>query len=90
MLNDKDMANIALELSKHQIQDFTKAATESSGNLRQTLVQMRNHCEQMQEQLAQIAMAKGWYQPAAPAAPQDVQSVANFFQTAVKTPAIRI
>ncbi len=75
MLNDKDYANLTLEMTKHQVEDFTRAAMEASGNLRQAFLQIRNQCEQMQERLAQLAMSRGWYKPAAPADPQDIQSV---------------
>lgn len=90
MLNDRDIANSALEMSKHTIEDLTKAGLECSGNLKQTLLQMRNQCEQSQDRLAQLSMAKGWYRPAPPAAPQDIQAVAGFFQAAVKEPTLRI
>ncbi len=90
MLNDKDIANIVLEETKHTIEDLTRAGLESSGNLKQTLIQMRDQCEQSQERLAQLATQKGWYQPAAPASPQDVQSVAGFLTAGMREPAVRI
>lgn len=90
MLNDKDIANIVLDATKHSIEDLTKAGLESSGNLKQTLIQMRNQCEQSQDRLAQLAMQKGWYKPAAPANPQDVQAVASFLGSGLTEPAIRI
>lgn len=90
MLTDKDLANLALETIKHSVEDLTKAAMESSGNLRQTFLQLRNQCEQSQERLAQLATAKGWYMPAAQANPQDIQNVAQFYQAGLKEPAIRI
>lgn len=90
MLTDRDIVNLVLESKKHEAEDLTKAALESSGALRQTLLQMRAQCETAQEQLAQFSIQKGWYQPAAPAAPQDVQSVAQFYNAAEKQPAMRI
>lgn len=90
MVNDKEIANIVLEATKHSIEDLTKAGLESSGNLKQTLVQMRNQCEQSQERLAQLAIQKGWYQPAAPANQQDIQTVTNFLASGIKEPALRI
>lgn len=89
-MTDKDIANTVLEATKHSIEDLTKASLESSGNLKQTLVQMRNQCEQSQEHLAQLAIQKGWYQPAAPANQQDVQTVANFLTSGMREPALRI
>ena len=90
MLNEKDIANIVLESTKHSIEDLTKASLESSGNLKQTLIQMRNQCEQSQERLAQLAIQKGWYMPAAPANQQDIQTVANFLTSGMREPALRI
>lgn len=81
MFDDKAMANAVLDGSKHHIEDLTKAAMECSGNLRQTLLQMRNQCEQDQAALGQYAIYHQWYLPAAPANPSETQSVANFFQS---------
>lgn len=89
MLNDKDFANLTLEMTKHQVEDFTKAALETSGNLRQAFLQIRNQCEQSQERLAQLAIARGWYKPAATASAQEVQAVAGALGAAVG-PTIRI
>jgi spore coat protein CotF len=90
MFSDKDIANAVLEMSKHEIVDLTKAAMESSGALKQTLVQMRNQCEQSQDQLAQYAIAKGWYLPAQAAEHSDVQQVAGFYQQTLMATAPRL
>jgi len=84
VLNDRDIALFVLDHSKHGIEDLTKANMECSGNLKQTLTQMRNQCEQSQAQLSQMAIQKQWYQPAAPANPQDIQSVAQFYQAGMR------
>lgn len=89
MLSDKDIANSVLEMAKHQVQDFTTAAVESSGQLRQTLIQMRNQSEQDQAQLAQYAIQNNWYIPAGPVDRNEVQRVANFYRNAVMEPAMR-
>lgn len=84
MFDDKAIANIVLENAKHQVEDLTKAAMECSGNLRQTLLQMRNQCEQDQAALGQYAIYHQWYLPAAPANPAEVQSVGAFFKSSVE------
>ncbi len=63
---------------------------ESTGHLKQALIQMRNQCEQSQDRLGQMAIAKGWYLPAAEANHQDVQTVANFHNAPVSQPTLRI
>ena len=88
MLNDKDYARLTLEMTKHRIEEFTRAGMEAGGNLRQAFLQIRNQGEQMQERLVQLAMARGWYEPAAPADPQDIQRVMQ--AVGVGVPTVRI
>ena len=51
----------------------------SNQQLRQTIQQIRNNCEQSQYQLYQMAEQKGYYQPAAQANPQEIQQVKSSF-----------
>ena len=88
-MNDKDIANSVLEMTKHQVTDFTKSALESSGSLRHTLMSMRNQCEQDQAALAQYAIHNNWYLPAAPADQSEVQRTAGFFQNAMMNPTMQ-
>lgn len=89
MFTDKDIANVILESSKHHITDLTKATMESSGQLRQTLMQMRNQCEQDQTAFAQYAIQQNWYLPASPSDRQETQQIANFFQSSLMQPSLR-
>lgn len=89
MMNDKDIANMVLDLAKHEVEDFTTAAMESSGNLRLTLVQIRNQCEQDQASLAQYAIQNNWYLPAKSADGNEVQSVFNFYRNNAMAPTFR-
>jgi Coat F domain. len=74
----------ALEIAKTGAVDLTKAATETSNPaLRQTLLQMRNGCEQAQQQIGQIAQSKRFYIPAPPAQQQDVAAISNFLQQSI-------
>lgn len=50
--------------------------------LKQTLKQFRNACEQSQEELYQIAREKEYYVPAAKATEQEVAHVKSLFTTA--------
>ena len=46
----------------------------------QTLKQMRNQCEMSQEEIYQIARAKGYYVPAAKATQEEVAHVRSVLQ----------
>lgn len=47
--------------------------------LKQKLKQLRNQCEMSQEELYQIARAKGYYVPAAKATEQEISHVKSLF-----------
>lgn len=84
MYTDREMTLDALEISKAGAVELTQAATEMSNPaLRQALLQMRNHCEQAQQQWGQYAQAKNYYIPAPPAPQQDIQKITNFLNQAV-------
>ncbi len=81
MLQDRDMASDALEMTKVHAGELTKAAGECTNKqLKQTFIQMRNQVEQSQELIAQLATQKGWYMPAAPADRQEINRVKSFLQ----------
>ncbi len=52
--------------------------TENS-ELKQTLKQFRNACEQSQEELYQIAREKSYYVPSAKASQEDIDHVRSLF-----------
>lgn len=54
-------------------------AQSENKELKSTLKQMRNACEQTQEELYQIARAKSYYVPAAKATDEEVAHVRNLF-----------
>jgi spore coat protein CotF len=81
---EREMVLDALQVSKSGAVKLTQAATESSNPaLRQTLLQMRNNCEQSQQQIGQLAQSKRFYIPAPPAGLQDVASINQFLQQSV-------
>lgn len=54
-------------------------AQSENKELKSTLKQMRNACEQTQEELYQIARAKSYYVPAAKATDEEVAHVRSLF-----------
>ena len=89
MYTEREMILDALDIAKTGSVDLTKAATESSNQaLRQTLLQIRNNCEQSQQQLAQIAQSKHFYIPAPPAQQQDVATISQFLHQSINQPTL--
>ena len=58
-------------------------AQSENKELKQTLKQIRNACEQSQEELYQIARAKQYYVPASKATEEEVQHVKSLFTQSV-------
>ena len=83
MISDREAVLDYLEMTKHGAPELTKAAMECSNqSLRQTFLQMRNECEQSQQQAAQIAMQFNWYLPAGQADQQEIQRIRSFYSGA--------
>lgn len=76
MLQEKDMVNDAINMTKLSINCYHSAIVECANQqLRNTLQQLRNEAEQFQYQLFQIAEQKGYYHPAPTAKADDIQQV---------------
>ncbi|NLY77778.1 MAG: spore coat protein [Tissierellia bacterium] len=76
MLQEKDMVNDAISMTKASINCYNAAIVECANQqLRGTLQQLRNEAEQFQYQLFQIAEQKGYYNPAPTAKADDIQQV---------------
>lgn len=58
------------------------AQTENK-ELKQTLKQMRNACEQSQEEIYQLAREKSYYVPAAKATEEEIAHVKSLFTTSM-------
>lgn len=54
-------------------------AQSENPELKKTLKQLRNACEQSQEELYQIARAKSYYVPAAKATEEEISHVRSLF-----------
>jgi len=81
MLTEKDMVNDYLSSLKSGLTAYASIIPECSNlELRRTLQQMRDADEQRQQRIAQYAIQKGYYQPAAPAQPNQIQQVYSQLQ----------
>ncbi len=79
-MNDKEMVNDILSMTKAGMCDYTRAIGEAGNeNLRQTLQEIRNSDEQFQFSLYQLAQQKKFYEPAQAATQQDLQQVKSQF-----------
>ena len=81
-MQEKDMVNDTLSMLNSSITGYASVISQASNQqLRQTIQQIRNNCEQSQYELYQMAEQKGYYQPAAQAKPEEIQQVkSNFVQ----------
>ena len=87
MYTEREMTLDALDVLKTGAVTFTQAATEASNqSLRQTILQIRNQCEQSQQRIGQFAENKNYYMPAPPAPNQDVSSITQFLQQNIENP----
>ena len=81
MLQEKAMVNDALAAAKSELTFYANAISECTNqNLRSTIQQIRNTCENSQYELFQIANTKGYYKPAAQASDAEVQQVKSQIQ----------
>lgn len=71
------LAGINSELEKYG----SMIAQTENKELKQTLKQFRNACEQSQEELYQIARERSYYVPAAKATEEEVAHVKSLFTT---------
>jgi spore coat protein CotF len=82
-MNDKDMLNDYLSMIKGSLATYANIIAETNNpELRSTFQQMRNQDEQRQYQIYQTAVQKRYYNPAAPAGPNDIQQVKSEFMGA--------
>ena len=76
MMAEKDMVNEYLSSLKSSLTGYANVISECSNpELRKTFQQMRDADEQRQQRLAQYAIQKGYYKPAAQAQPNQIQQV---------------
>lgn len=76
MLQEKEMVNDALSAAKSELTGYANVISECSNQqLRSTIQQIRDNCENSQYELYQIANSKGYYTPAAQASDSEIQDV---------------
>lgn len=79
-MNEKTMvADTLAGINGELIRYAEMIAQSENKELKQTLKQMRNACEQSQEELYQIARAKSYYVPAQQATQEEVNHVKSLF-----------
>lgn len=75
-MQEKDMVNDILSGTKASMTSYTNAIGECSNkSLRNAFTQLRSEAEQFQDQLAQIAIQKGYYPTSQNANQQDKQQI---------------
>jgi len=81
-MQEKDMVNDVLSMLKSSITGYSNVITEACNEeFRRTIQQMRDSDEKCQYDLFKLAEQKGYYKPAQPASPNDIQSVKSEFSS---------
>lgn len=90
-MEDRQFAADALDMAKHEVTGYARAATESSDRrLRDTFVRFCQEALQEQWDLYQLAEGRGWYPTPPQASPAEVQRIRGYFQQAIAQPAGRL
>ncbi len=75
-MEEKTMVNDILGSVKADLTAYQTAISETENmQLRQTLQQIRNNDESFQYELFKVAQTKGYYKPAQPAKPEEINTV---------------
>ena len=79
-MNEKTMVADTLTGINGELVRFGEMIEQTENNeLKQTLKQFRNACEQSQEELYKLAREKSYYVPAAKATQQEIDHVKSLF-----------
>lgn len=80
-MEEKTMVNDILDGTKAELTTYQGVISEAENmQLRQTIQQIRNNCESFQYELFKIAQTKGYYKPAQPATPEEINQVKTELQ----------
>lgn len=80
-MDEKTMMNDVLDNVKASLTTYQGVISEAENmQLRQTIQQIRNNCENAQYEIFKIAQSKGYYQPAAKATQTEIMDVKNQLQ----------
>ncbi len=75
-MEEKYMVNDILETNRQEINNCTDAIIEAENiELRQTLQNNRNNNESFHYELSKLANSKGYYSPASPAKPEEINNI---------------
>ncbi|MCC8065750.1 MAG: spore coat protein [Clostridiales bacterium] len=75
-MDEKTMVSDTLEGINSELGRYGEMIPQTeNAQLKQTLKQFRNQCEQSQEEIYQIARSKQYYVPAAKATPEEISHV---------------
>lgn len=82
MFQDKVMVNDALSSVKSSLTFYANTIAECANpNLRSTIQQIRNDCENSQYELFKLAQSKGFYNPAIMADDSEIQQTKTQIQS---------
>ncbi len=77
-MDEKTMVNDVLNGVKSGLTTYQTVISEAENmQLRQTIQQIRNSDESFQYELFKVAQTKGYYKPAQPASPAEIQNLKN-------------
>lgn len=80
-MDEKTMVNDILDNIKASLTTYQGVISEAENmQLRQTVQQIRNNCENSQYEIFKIAQTKGYYKPAAQATQSEIMNVKNELQ----------
>lgn len=80
-MDEKTMVNDVLDNIKASLTTYQGVISEAENmQLRQTIQQIRNNCENAQYEIFKIAQVKGYYKPAAQATQNEINNVKNELQ----------
>lgn len=75
-MDEKTMVNDVLNGVKSGLTTYQTVISEAENmQLRQTIQQIRNSDESFQYELFKVAQTKGYYKPAQPASPAEIQNL---------------
>lgn len=75
-MDERTIINDVLELTRARLTCYQNAISETANmELRQTLKQLRDNIESFQYEVFKVASSLGYYIPADPATPKQIQNV---------------
>lgn len=80
-MEEKHMVNDILESSKNEIKNYSNIIVETDNmELRQLFQTIRSNTESFQYELFKLATSKGYYTPAEPVKPEEINKMRNILE----------